>query len=44
MEHYTLLNVDFFNFNPFSKLFLKLTPGKHYLHPVTPLAAPGGMA
>jgi hypothetical protein len=28
----------------FSKLILKLTPAKYYLHPVTPLAAPGGVA
>jgi hypothetical protein len=34
---------QFFNFNLFEKLFLKITPGKHYLHPVTPLA-PGGVA
>jgi hypothetical protein len=34
---------QFFNFNLFN-LFLKLTPGKHYLHPVTPLVAPGAVA
>jgi hypothetical protein len=28
----------------FFKLFIKITPHKHYLHLVTPLAAPGGVA
>jgi hypothetical protein len=34
---------QFFNFNRFLILF-KNNSGKHYLHPVTPLAAPGGVA
>jgi hypothetical protein len=34
---------QFFNFNLF-KLFLKIPPAKYYLHPVTPLAAPDGVA
>jgi hypothetical protein len=35
---------QFFNFNLFLIYFLKLTSGKYYLHLVTSLAAPGGVA
>jgi hypothetical protein len=45
-RHYqeTLLKYWTFLILTIFKLFLKLTPGKHYLHPVTPLAEPGGVA
>jgi hypothetical protein len=36
--------VDNFLILTFFNLFIKITPVKHYLLPVTPLAAPGGVA